>query len=183
MDYFNENVAINLRKIRKAKGMSLDTLAIETGLSKSMLGQIERGEANPTLGTLGKLTSGLRVTLMELVGPPRDDVYIMRRDTLTPIKEDSDNYKNFAYFPFEEDRDFEIYCIEILPGGRYECASHGENTMEYIVLYAGLLRICIDNTDHVLSPGDAIRLYSDKDHVYHNDGEELAKFYMLFTWK
>ena len=53
MDYLNENISINLRKIRRRKQMSLDDVAVETGISKSMLGQIERGEANPTVGTLG----------------------------------------------------------------------------------------------------------------------------------
>ena len=135
MDYLNENVAINLRKIRKAKQMSLDMLAVETGLSKSVLGQIERGEANPTLGTLGKLISGLRVSFTELVGPPRDEIYIMRRETLTPIKAEKNNYMSYAYFPYEEGRDFEIYSLEISPGGKYVCSSHGENTVEYIVVF------------------------------------------------
>lgn len=183
VDYLNENVAINLRKIRKGKKMSLDALALETGISKSMLGQIERGEANPTLGILGKITSGLRVGFIELVGSPREEVYIMRKDTLTPIKEEKSNYRNYAYFPFEEGRDFEIYCIEIEPGGRYNCSSHGENTIEYIVLFSGSLRIDIESVNHNLGPGDAIRLYSDKNHTYFNDGHERVQFYMLFTWE
>ena len=41
--------------------MSLDQTAEQTGVSKSMLAQIERGTANPSLGVLGKVTSGLRI--------------------------------------------------------------------------------------------------------------------------
>ncbi len=44
----NEAVAVNVRRERKAKGLSLDRAAKLTGVSKSMLGQIERGEQNPT---------------------------------------------------------------------------------------------------------------------------------------
>lgn len=54
MDYLNQNIAINLKRIRQARGMSLDLVAEQTGVSKSMLGQIERGEANPTIGILGR---------------------------------------------------------------------------------------------------------------------------------
>ena len=63
MDYLNKNISINLKTIRREKGMSMDEVAEQTGVSKSMLGQIERGEANPTIGTLGKIVSGLRVDL------------------------------------------------------------------------------------------------------------------------
>ena len=61
MDYLSKNVAVNLKRTRQARGMSLDQVAEQTGVSKSMLAQIERGTANPSLGVLGKITSGLRI--------------------------------------------------------------------------------------------------------------------------
>ena len=61
MDYLSNNVAVNLKRIRKSKSMSLDQVSEQTGVSKSMLAQIERGTANPSLGVLGKITSGLRI--------------------------------------------------------------------------------------------------------------------------
>ena len=60
MDYLSHNVAVNLKQIRLSKGMSLGEVAEQTGVSKSMLAQIEKGTANPSLGVLGKITSGLR---------------------------------------------------------------------------------------------------------------------------
>ena len=61
MDYLVHNIAINLNHIRKAKGMSLDVVAEQTGVSKSMLAAIEKGAANPSIGVLGKIMSGLRI--------------------------------------------------------------------------------------------------------------------------
>lgn len=52
MDYLSNNVAVNLKRIRKSKSMSLDQVSEQTGVSKSMLAQIERGTANPSLGVL-----------------------------------------------------------------------------------------------------------------------------------
>ena len=183
MDYLNKNVSINLKKIRKGKKMSLDALSVETGISKSMLGQIERGEANPTIGTLGKIVSGLRVDFMDLVGTPRDEVYIMRKESLAPIKEEKNSFKNYAYFPYEQDRDFEIYSVEIQPHGSYPCSSHGEKTMEYIIVFSGVLSLVVGNESYELEAGDAIRIDSDKSHCYYNNGEEPLRFYMLFTWR
>ena len=50
--------------------MSLDVLSEQTGVSKSMLAQIEKGTANPSLGVLGKITSGLRIEFQELIDAP-----------------------------------------------------------------------------------------------------------------
>ena len=55
MDTIDKNISINLRKIRKEQNMSLDMLSERTLVSKSMLGQIERGESNPTVATIAKI--------------------------------------------------------------------------------------------------------------------------------
>ena len=57
MDYLSHNIAVNLKRNRTSKGMSLDVVAEQTGVSKSMLAQIERGTANPSIGVLGKIVS------------------------------------------------------------------------------------------------------------------------------
>ena len=67
MDYLSYNVAVNLKQIRQSKGMSLGEVAEQTGVSKSMLAQIEKGTANPSLGVLGKITSGLRIEFQTLL--------------------------------------------------------------------------------------------------------------------
>ena len=70
MDYLSHNIAVNLKRIRTSKGMSLDVVAEQTGVSKSMLAQIERGTANPSIGVLGKIVSGLRLSFDELIQTP-----------------------------------------------------------------------------------------------------------------
>ena len=77
MDYLSKNVAANLKRIRKSKCMSLDQAAEQTGVSKSMLAQIERGTANPSLGVLGKITSGLRIPGTD----PAAESRLLSRDT------------------------------------------------------------------------------------------------------
>ena len=57
----NRAVAENIKRIRKSKKLSMERLAAESGVSRSMLGQIERGEANPSVAILGKLAAALKV--------------------------------------------------------------------------------------------------------------------------
>lgn len=87
MDYLTENVAVNLKRIRQSKGMSLDQVSEQTGVSKSMLSQIEKGTANLSLGVLGKITSGLRIEFQELIATPLVDSYLVTPENLVPTKE------------------------------------------------------------------------------------------------
>ena len=80
MDYLSHNVSENLKRIRQSKGMSLDQVAEQTGVSKSMLAQIEKGTANPSIGVLGKITSGLRIEFQRLIDPPRVDYALISPD-------------------------------------------------------------------------------------------------------
>ena len=57
----NRAVAGNIRRIRKSKKLSLEQTAALSGVSRSMLGQIERGEANPSVAILGKIAQALKV--------------------------------------------------------------------------------------------------------------------------
>ena len=77
MDYLSHNVAINLKRIRKAKGMSLDVVAEQTGVSKSMLATIEKENVNPSIGVLGKIMSGLRIDLQDLTQAPQNGAYLV----------------------------------------------------------------------------------------------------------
>ena len=116
MDYLSHNIAINLKRIRKAKAMSLDVVAEQTGVSKSMLATIEKGDANPSIGVLGKIMSGLRVDLQDLTQVPQGDVYLVDVENLEPTKKVPGQYKVWTCFPIADNRMVEIYRIDIEPG-------------------------------------------------------------------
>lgn len=124
MDYLTENVAVNLKRIRQSKGMSLDQASEQTGVSKSMLSQIEKGTANPSLGVLGKITSGLRIEFQELIATPLVDSYLVTPEDLVPTKEMEGQYTVWTCFPYEDTRLVEIYRIDIEPGGTYVSGGH-----------------------------------------------------------
>ena len=67
MSQIDRNIAYNLKRIRKSRNMSLDMLAEKTGVSKSMLGQIERGESNPTVETVSKIMEGIKISFEDLI--------------------------------------------------------------------------------------------------------------------
>ena len=66
----NQRIAGRVRELRAAKTLSLDALATKSGVSRSMISLVERGESSPTAVVLEKLAAGLNVSLASLFDPP-----------------------------------------------------------------------------------------------------------------
>ncbi len=181
MDYVTHNIAMNLNRIRKSKGMSLDTVAEQTGVSKSMLAQIEKGTANPSIGVLGKIVSGLRITFDDLLQTPVMDSYLVHIKNLVPTKEIPGQYRVMTCFPIEDNYQVEIYRIEIAPGGTYISGGHGERTREYISVLMGDLTIETKGKTETVTVEDAYRFESDSEHCYRNMGTVLLVFNCFFV--
>lgn len=182
MDYINRNIAINLKRIRTGKNMRLDEVAEQTGVSKSMIAQIERGEANPSIGCLGKIVSGLRVDLAELLETPRLETYYRPKNKILPTKEVIGKYRIYTYFPYEKDRPFEVYGMIIYPGGIYYSGAHGEHTVEYLTIARGKLTLKLQGKEYEIEEGDAFRFDSDKEHWYCNESIETVKLTCIFSF-
>ena len=71
MEEINALFSANLKRLRETRRMSLDEVSRLSGVSKSMLGQIERGEVNPTISTVWKIASGLKVPYSQLLSRPQ----------------------------------------------------------------------------------------------------------------
>lgn len=174
MDYLSNNVAVNLKRIRKSKCMSLDQVAEQTGVSKSMLAQIERGTANPSLGVLGKITSGLRIEFQELIRPPRVDCCLVTPEDLLPTKELEGQYRVWTCLPYEDTRLVEVYRIEIEPVGVYISGSHGEKTREYLIVTEGELTVECHGQSYHICKDQVFKFETDEAHTYRNTGTEKA---------
>ncbi|MDF2951437.1 MAG: DNA-binding protein [Anaerocolumna sp.] len=182
MEYISQNVARNLKHIRKTRKMSLEDVAEQTGVSKSMLGQIERGESIPTVETLGKIVSGLRIPFTSLVNAANTDIIIVNKDELLPFKSMEGEYEFYEYFPYEESRTFEIYMMQIYPNRKNISGGHGENTFEYLTVITGTLTLEADGKIYEIKEGDSIRFPTHGDHIYANNTGEMVKFIITFTW-
>lgn len=180
MDYLTHNVSVNLKRIRKSKGMSLDVVSEQTGVSKSMLAQIEKGTANPSLGVLGKITSGLRIRFQELIQAPPLDSCLVHVHEMVPTKEVPGQYKVWTCFPYEDNQLVEIYRIEIEPGKFYISGGHGEKTREYISVLEGTVTVEAEGVSHLVTTEDVLRFETDQIHTYRNEGTEKTVFSVSF---
>jgi XRE family transcriptional regulator, regulator of sulfur utilization len=182
MEDMTQLVAQNLRKLREEKKLSLDKLAEMTGVSKSMLGQIERGDSSPTIATVWKIANGLKVSFTSLLETPQSNTRLVRRADVTPMVEDQGKYRLFPLFPIEEGRRFEVYTVEIDPGGHMSAEAHAEGTQEFITVFSGELSLSVEGEDYRVAQGDAIRFRADRPHAYHNAGNSLVKVSMVIHY-
>lgn len=174
-------VSHNIKTLRDEKGLSLDKLATLTGVSKSMLGQIERCESSPSINLLWKIANGLKVSFSTLTSEVKDEVEIMKMKK--PILHDNGKYRLYPIFSFKHDRNFEMYRVEIDSQGEYEAIPHTRYSEEFITVYKGGITLEIDNKNIFIDRGESIRFNADKPHKYINDSLISTEFSITIFFK
>ncbi len=157
MDHINVVLAENLKALRANKKLSLDKVAEMTGVSKTMLGQIERGESNPTINTVWKIANGLKISFTSLINQPVPDTVVVTKNDIQTLQEDNGKYRIYPHFPFEEGRRFEVYLVEIDKGGYLSADPHHAGTEEFITVFDGELTVRINSKEYTIEQGESIR--------------------------
>lgn len=183
MEHLNDIIANNLKNIRDTKKLSLDKVAQLTGVSKSMLGQIERGESNPTITTVWKIANGLKVPFTSLVDEPKVDYKIVSKEDVDPVQEDMGKVKTYPLFPYREDQPFEVYMSDMEKGAYLEGASHGEGSYEVVTIFKGEVTMQVNDEELVLKEGSGLGFWADKPHIYHNTYDGMSQFNIVISYK
>ncbi len=172
----------NVKRLRTDQGLSLDALAKASDVSKSRLGQIERGEANPSIATLWQIAHALRVEFTALVKSEQPESVVVRRLDVEPVVGEDGSTRTYPLFPFDADLSFETYLTEIEPGGHLHAEPHPEGTRETITVASGSLTIEVGGQTYTARDGDAIRFRADEPHNYRNSGETPVVFSMIVAY-
>ncbi len=160
-----------LQKIRNDKGLSLDATSKLTGVSKAMLGQIERGESSPTVSTLWRIATGLEVSLTTFIEPaPTSYPQATVIRTADDIRQHPANggLHIAPLFPFEEALGFEYLELTFEAGYERKSKAHAPGIIEFITVIEGQLDVLSDKKWHPLKSGQTIRFAGDKPHGYRN---------------
>ena len=183
MDNLNLIIANNLKRIREERKLSLDKVANLTGVSKSMLGQIERGESNPTISIVWKIANGLKISFTDLINQHQSDVVVVCKTEVEPLIEDEGRYKLYPIFPYEDGRRFEMYSVHIEKNGHLNAEAHREGTEEFLTVFQGKVTVRVNEEEYNINKGDSIRFKADKAHTYSNSEDELAIISMVIYYQ
>ncbi|SCY27475.1 Transcriptional regulator, contains XRE-family HTH domain [Lachnospiraceae bacterium XPB1003] len=183
MSRVDRKIAENLKRIRKAGNMSLDTMAARTGVSKSMLGQIERGESNPTVATIEKIAEGLKISFDELFYTREEDIRVVDPERMEIYREKEGKYRIRQIFGYDSRRTFEVYQAEIYPSGSMRDITDKEDAVRYITVLEGELLLHADHEVYTLSPGDEVRIAGGKAYQIENRSGMFARISLLLSFE
>ncbi len=161
-----------LRAARQRQGLSLDAVARLSGVSRSMVSQIERGESSPTVATLWNLTRALQVDfagLLDSADAPGIEVVTAAQAPRTAGH--GKGCRITILSAPEQVGKREVYDIAFDPGGSLDSAPHAPGAREQLTVLAGTVKVCAGDASHILSPGDTARYRADQPHAIRADAE------------
>jgi transcriptional regulator with XRE-family HTH domain len=167
-----------LAALRSQRGLSLDELSRQAGVSKSMLSQIERGQANPTVAVVWRLAGALGVAIADLLGGDRPARPLLTQVPAhaTPRLASPDGKCELRILgPIELAGRFEWYALAVQPGGSLDSQPHEPGSQEHLTLQAGTLEVQAGAERTRLRPGETVRYAVDVPHCIHNPGKTIAQ--------
>lgn len=177
-------VCQRVRELRKKRGWTLDEMSAACGVSRSMLSEIERGRANPTLVVAYRIARAFGLSLGELVDVPGatqriqviradDRAYHYRSDRFCRIR---------TLSPLHLEKSVEFYEVVLRPGGSLKSGAHFEGATELVTVDRGLVRVRSGDDEDTLGAGDSAHYPADLPHALENAGEEDAVFFLVVTY-
>lgn len=163
-----------LQSLRKGKSLTLDKLANRSGISKSMLSQIERGQTNPTFATLWSLTNALGVEIADILEQSENNqntpVLIEHLEAhFTPTIQSPDGKCSLKILsPVSTVANLEWYEIRIQTDGCLQSGAHTNGTVEHLTVLSGELSVTSGDTNIQIKQGETARYRADFPHAITN---------------
>ena len=181
MEQINLKIGEKLKSIRMARTLSLDDTAALTGVSKPMLGQIERGQSIPTVTTLWKIATGLKTPLSFFLEGPQSKYAIVSPDQANVILGDGGKMRAYPLFTYDPVRSVETFYIEFDPACRHSSDKHNDGVEEHIFVLRGTLRLVLGDKTVDVREKQVVRFRADMPHAYQNlSGSECAVYNTIF---
>ncbi len=176
-------VGDTLATMRQSRALSLDELSRKAGVSKSMLSQIERAQANPTVAVVWRLANALGVPLADLLGSApavQAPAIGFLSAHATPALRSPDGLCDLRILgPIELAGQFEWYALTIGAGGALESNAHEDGTREHLTVQNGAIEVHSGNEIQRLKAGETARYCADRPHAIRNAGKTTATAWLV----
>jgi len=191
MNQRNKNLQANepprfgdtLAAMRQAGSLSLDELSRKAGVSKSMLSQIERGQANPTVAVVWRLANALNVSMGDLLGnapaPTEATIAVLAAHAAPAIRSPDGLCELRILGPITLAGRFEWYALTIQPGGALDSQAHEEGSQEHLTNMAGTLEVQAGDQVQRIKNGETARYAADCAHRISNAGRNTASGWLV----
>jgi XRE family transcriptional regulator, regulator of sulfur utilization len=171
-------VGATLQRLRLERGLTLEDLSRIAGVSKSMLSQVEREKANPTIAITWRLANALGVGIGELLASdakPVEAIRMLEPHETPTLPGDHAGYVLRILGPMELAGKFEWYELTLAPNGVLASNPHDPGTTEHLTLLQGAMEIEVGSIRKKLKIGGTARYQADQSHTIRNSGKTEAK--------
>jgi transcriptional regulator with XRE-family HTH domain len=185
VDKITGEVCRRVKELRNDRGWSLEELSSRCGVSRSMLSQIERGQANPTLGVTLRISQAFGLSLAELVESPRfsSAIEVIRAEDPTFHYRTDEDCQIRTLSPLQLEKDVEFYELKLVAGGSLRSSGHFEGTREFLTVQKGRIRIESGDDQSELGPGDSACYRADIEHAIVNMGRGDAVLFLVDIYR
>jgi transcriptional regulator with XRE-family HTH domain len=185
----NHHIAERVRRLRSSQGLSLHALADRSGVSRSMISLIERGETSPTAVVLEKLAAGLGVTLPSLFDAPaggleaRGKSRVARREDQLEWQDPASGYVRRSISPTGVPQPMQIVEVLFPPGGRvaFENGAREIRVHQQVWVLQGAIDVTLGGDRHRLREGDCMAMELDVPTMFHNPTRKPARYAVVIA--
>ena len=179
----NRRIAARLRALRDERGLTLDALAHQAGVSRAMLSRIERGDSSPTAQLLNKVCGGLGLTLSALFAEAEAPAGPLLRRADQPVWRDpASGYVRRAVSPPGPGAPVDIAEIAFPPGATVGFDNRGPGGMDqHIWVLEGVLELELGTETYRLETGDCLRMRLDRPILFRNPSDRMVRYAVVIT--
>jgi len=170
-------IGARVRLERQSRRWTLDQLAEAAGVSRRMVVNVEQGAANPSVGTLLRISDALGVGLPALVEPPRPKpVQVTRQGDGGALWTSESGGRGVLVAGTEPPDVLELWDWTLGPGDRHLSEAHTLGTKELLQVQQGTITVEVADQSVILGAGDAVAFPGEVPHAYANPHAEPARF-------
>lgn len=181
-DALNARIARRIRSRRGELGLSLDSLAQRSGVSRSMISLIERAESSATAVVLDRLAAGLGLPLAALFDEPSPGAAPISHAADRAVWRDpATGYVRRALSPPGFPSPIQMAEVE-LPAGAcvaYESSHRDAEIHQQILMQQGSIELTHGDTVHHLSQGDCLAMRLDAPTSFRNPARKPARYLVV----
>lgn len=179
----NRAVAENIKRIRKSKKLSMERTAAIAGVSRSMLGQIERGEANPSVAILGKIAAALKVPAEILLENDSFETLLVARELDNkPVRKDGGKAVLRASFPYDDVTRQESFFLDLYISAHYTPELSVPGCVCHVTVMSGTVALTAEGETYQLLERDALRFAADQPYHFENMTNSTARLLLAYQY-
>jgi len=169
-----------IRARRRAQGLALEQLAELSGVSRSMVSDVERGVKTPTVLVLDRLATALGTSISRMLDEPAGNAVVLLRNGQQRVVRDPAGWERRILSPVLPGVEFEFMRTVLGPGvDAGEFSPHQPGSREYVAVEAGRLTLTIDGRASALEAGDSVYFPGDCRHAFANHGDVGCVYYLV----